>query len=106
MNHIETYRYPKDKPGGAVIGAKVDVTAFKGPNEVRAAVTEALARIGVPFLATTLPASFPFNLQPKGRIEVETDSVRPALMVIRYYGPVNNPAPQAKPYVDEDDDEL
>lgn len=103
---IEVKQYIKERPGGALFALIIDTHKFDSEQHVRAAISDALLKQGVPLLPNL--KNFPLNLGPKSRVEVETDSIKPGLMVVRYYGALNKPMPKpaAKPYTDDEDDEL
>jgi hypothetical protein len=96
--NFEIFKYTP-KPGGPSLGIKINA----GPGDAydrkaRGQIAEQLKRQGVP-LNPDLPIDeFPFNLDKHSRVEVEMDSTRPGLAVLRYYGKL------VQPVADEDEE--
>lgn len=86
------------KPGQPALKIHVDCSHV---GEVRHKFfTEILRRAGVPFDPSFADNLFPFNLRPGSKIEIEYDTHKPNLAVLRYFGPLAIPAST----IDEDDE--
>lgn len=102
MTPVNVKHYPKRGPGDPVLGILIDMHTVH-----KSAMVAALQRHGVVFDPSRETTDFPFNLSPGQRIEIECDTHKDGLAMLRYYGPLQTlkPTPAAKPYVDEDDDD-
>ena len=100
---INIERYPSTHPSKAQLKALIN-TADSGRCPYQGELGEAFRKFGVPVDPHLSDGDFPMNLLPGSKVEFEYDSKHAGLMVVRYYGPLNEVKQQAAKPFDEDDE--
>lgn len=100
---INIERYPSTHPSKAKLKALIN-TADAGHCPLPRELGEAFRKFGVPVDPNLRDGDFPMNLLPGSKAEFEYDTKHKGLMVVRYYGPLNEvKQPASRPF-DEDDE--